>query len=82
MCDCSRHTAGRAPETFPTGRSAARWGARIWGTLHDRLNASSTNYDAAAARWSAEASRRRLGVPLALSPLRAAIGTSDVSRND
>jgi len=49
MCDCSRHTGGKAPETFPTGQSAARSGARISGTLHDRLNASSTNYDAAAA---------------------------------
>jgi len=48
MCDCNHHTGGKAPETFPTGRSTARWGARIWGTLHDRLNASS-NYDAAAA---------------------------------
>ena len=48
MCDCSHHTGGKAPETFPTGQSTARWGAHIWGTLHDRLNASS-NYDAAAA---------------------------------
>jgi hypothetical protein len=47
-CDCSRHTADRAPERFPTAQSAARWGARISGTLHDRPNVSSTNYDAAA----------------------------------
>ena len=49
MCDCNRHIGGKAPETFPTARSTARWDAHIWGTLRDRLNASSTSSDAAGA---------------------------------